>query len=91
MVIQEKPTIGNHHLQATKLDPRIANFISLICNTDMMNQQMKELGWWFSTNYIYKNLQRTNINWTMQPNQSCKWVQFFNENFNQETNETSIY
>ncbi|KAF2315027.1 hypothetical protein GH714_037613 [Hevea brasiliensis] len=42
--VQEKPTIVSH-LQATKLDPQIANFISLICNTDMMKQRMQQLGY----------------------------------------------
>ena len=28
----------------TKLDPRLAKFISLICNVSMMKQQMMEIG-----------------------------------------------
>ncbi|XP_043817726.1 poly [ADP-ribose] polymerase 2-A isoform X4 [Manihot esculenta] len=42
--VQEKPAIGSH-LQASKLDPQIANFISLICNPDMMKQRMQQLGY----------------------------------------------
>lgn len=31
--------------QESKLDPRIAKFISLVCNLSMMNQQMMEIGY----------------------------------------------
>ncbi|WJX13672.1 NAD(+) ADP-ribosyltransferase [Trifolium repens] len=30
--------------QKPKLEPRIAKFISLVCNLSMMNQQMMEIG-----------------------------------------------
>ncbi|KAL9260706.1 Poly [ADP-ribose] polymerase 2-like protein [Drosera capensis] len=32
-------------LRETKLDPRVANFISLVCNISMMKQQMMEIGY----------------------------------------------
>ncbi|TKY52511.1 Poly of ADP-ribose polymerase 2 [Spatholobus suberectus] len=31
--------------QETKLEPRVAKFISLVCNVSMMNQQMMEIGY----------------------------------------------
>ncbi|KAL5701309.1 NAD(+) ADP-ribosyltransferase [Ranunculus cassubicifolius] len=43
-IVAEKPT---HSIQPreTKLEPRIAKFISLICNVSMMKQQMMEIGY----------------------------------------------
>lgn len=35
---------SSSQLRATKLDSRIAKFISLICNISMMKQQMLEIG-----------------------------------------------
>ncbi|GAV66962.1 PARP domain-containing protein/SAP domain-containing protein/PARP_reg domain-containing protein/WGR domain-containing protein [Cephalotus follicularis] len=45
-VVNEKPDPAQAiHPHQTKLDPRVANFISLICNFSMMAQQMMELGY----------------------------------------------
>lgn len=43
--VKEKPasSIGVQP-QETKLEPRVAKFISLICNVNMMMQQMVEIG-----------------------------------------------
>ncbi|XP_061961315.1 poly [ADP-ribose] polymerase 2-like [Populus nigra] len=43
---EEKPIFTvERQLQVTRLDPRIANFISLICDVRMMKQWMMELGY----------------------------------------------
>ncbi|XP_021839258.2 poly [ADP-ribose] polymerase 2 isoform X2 [Spinacia oleracea] len=44
---QEKPSSSctNIQPQESKLEPRIAKFISLICNISMMRQQMMEIGY----------------------------------------------
>ncbi|XP_011042113.1 PREDICTED: poly [ADP-ribose] polymerase 2-like isoform X3 [Populus euphratica] len=43
---EEKPIFTvERQLQVTRLDPRIANFISLICDVRMMKQRMMELGY----------------------------------------------
>ncbi|RVW54624.1 Poly [ADP-ribose] polymerase 2-A [Vitis vinifera] len=42
--VQEKPN-STIQLRETKLEPRIAKFISLICDVSMMKQQMMEIGY----------------------------------------------
>ncbi|CAN1859316.1 Poly [ADP-ribose] polymerase 2 [Linum perenne] len=39
------PHATENKIQETRLDPRIAKFISLICNISMMRQQMMEIGY----------------------------------------------
>ncbi|KAE8697921.1 Poly polymerase 2 [Hibiscus syriacus] len=43
-VIKTDSSIGTQ-LRETKLEPRVAKFISLICNISMMKQQMMEIGY----------------------------------------------
>ncbi|KAK9281901.1 hypothetical protein L1049_004808 [Liquidambar formosana] len=44
--VQEKPESAvGIQLRETQLEPRIAKFISLICNVSMMKQQMMEIGY----------------------------------------------
>ncbi|XP_073144779.1 poly [ADP-ribose] polymerase 2 isoform X2 [Henckelia pumila] len=41
----KQESTSNVETRESKLEPRVAKFISLICNTDMMKQQMMEIGY----------------------------------------------
>lgn len=44
----------------TQLEPRIAKFISLICNISMMKQHMMEIGWLISDSLSKRHYFATN-------------------------------
>ncbi|XP_073049745.1 poly [ADP-ribose] polymerase 2 [Primulina eburnea] len=44
-VQRKQESTSKTETQESKLEPRVAKFISLICNTDMMKQQMMEIGY----------------------------------------------